>query len=223
VERVVTQIYGTPARHARRLRRAAQLRTVGGVAVSFGGVATLLGGGAVPDVIAVIALIAGAAVAQPQRVRWLQASAGIRSEDRVAKLLARSGVAAVVHGADLARPGHSRGDVDHVALGPVTAAIETKTGRGSVKVRGEQLQVGRRTLPGRPLRQARIHAEQLSRHTGTQASAVLCVVDMSGRPFTVDGVTLCSAADLSGVLASLPQTLSREAALAAAARLPLAS
>jgi hypothetical protein len=219
---MTTQVYGTPARHARRLRWQAQLQTLGAASIAAAGVLALLTGTVLPAPAAAACIVGGGAFAQPSRRRWLQAAAGIRSEDRVARILSRSGAVAVVHGADLAPAGRSRGDVDHVVLGPVAAAVETKTGQGKVRVRGEQLQVGRRTLPGRPLHQARIHARQLERHTGTSATAVLCVVDMVGRPVTVGDVTVCSLADLPGVLATLPRVLDTGAAGEIARRLPLA-
>ena len=219
---MTTQVRGTPARHARRLRLRAASQTLGGTLVAASGALTLVLGSIIPAPIAAVCLVAGAVVAGPARRRWLQASAGIRSEDRVARLLRTCGAVAVVHGADLAPKGRSRGDVDHVVLGPVVAAVETKTGRGRVRIKGEQVTVGTRRLPGRPLRQAALHAHQLGGHTGTDAAAVLCVVDMVGRPFTHDRVIVCSAADLPGVLAGLPRSLDAASAARLGAQLPLA-
>jgi hypothetical protein len=217
-----TQVRGVPARHARRLRLRAQLTTVAALGVAGLGGGALVTDAAVPVTFSVAAVVIGATAAQPARRRWRRAAAGIRSEDRVARILARSGAAAVIHGADLAPTGRARGDVDHVVLGPVAATVETKTGRGVARARGEQLQVGRRLLPGRPLHQASVHARQLTRRIGVPATAVLCVVDMVGAPFTVGDVTVCSAADLAGVLGRLPQVLDRAGASVLAATIPLA-
>jgi hypothetical protein len=92
-------------------------------------------------------------------------------------------------------------------LGPCAAAVETKTGRGRLRRTGTRLQVGRRTLPGDPLTQARRQAENLRRHTGVNTEAVLCIVDLDGPPQHHDGVTVCAARDLVAVLGRLPRVL----------------
>ena len=219
---MATQVRGTPARHARKLRLRAAAQTLGGTLIAASGALALLLDTFIPPPVAALCFIGGVAAAGPARRRWLQAAAGIRSEDRVARLLNRCGAVSVIHGADLAPEGRSRGDVDHVVLGPVVAAVETKTGRGRVRISGEQVTVATRRLPGRPLRQARMHAHQLGAHVGTAATAVLCIVDMVGRPFTHEGVTVCSAADLPGVLAGLPRSIDSAAAARLGAQLPLA-
>jgi hypothetical protein len=217
-----TQVRGLPARHARRLRLRAQAATIAALAVAGAGGVSLVVDAAVPLVLSAAGVIIGASAAQPARRRWRQAAVGIRSEDRVARILARSGAAVVIHGANLATPGRERGDVDHVVLGPVAATIETKTGRGVVRARGERVHVGRRLLPGRPLHQASVHARQLTRRIGVPATAVLCVVDMVGAPFNAGDVIVCSAADLAGVLGRLPRTIDPASASALAATIPLA-
>lgn len=216
------QVRGRPARHARRLARRAQIQMLAAATLALSGVAALVGGWPVPDAVAGLALIGGVSAAQPARVRWLQARAGVRSEDRVARALTRCGAASIVHGADLATGARKSGDVDHVVLGPMIAAVETKTGRGVVRVEGDQIRVGKRTLPGQPLRQARRNAQLLSQALGAEAAAVLCVVDMSGRPVQVNGVTICSCADLGAVLAGLPRRLNAASAKQAGSRIPLA-
>jgi hypothetical protein len=161
---------------------------------------------------AVVCVLAG-------RGFWAQsrkAAVGARSERTVARVLARSGAHVVVHGAMLG----AGGDLDHAVVGPVLVAVETKTGRGEVRVDGDgRLWVGRRQVLGSPTSQAHRQAVALGRAAGGFAQAVVCVVDMANAPFVHRGVTVCSAGDLVGVLRGFPSVLRADESRAVAGRL----
>lgn len=140
---------------------------------------------------------------------YSRAAIGLRSERRVADELSKSGAAAIIHGALLSDKG---GDADHIVLGPPCVVVETKTGRGQVRVNKDGFFVGSRKVPGNPVRQASRQAQTLSRKIGVKASAIVCVVDMTGQPFQVDGTWVCSLKDLRNVLARCPRVLAKHEA-----------
>jgi hypothetical protein len=213
---VGTQVIGRPAAYARKLRNAALLKAAGL------GLGTLLGGG-----LAVVGLAdqrwpvaaAGIAVAvactagcERARTAAARARAGIAAEDLVARHVTRQGFALVAFGPMLG----AGGDCDVVVAGPCLAAVEVKYGRGAVSHKGGRLRDARRSFPGDPVAQARRQAGALGRLAGTPASPVVCVTGMTNPPLRVGDVTVCSAADLPGVLASLTSRSSGGAMLAAA-------
>jgi len=192
-------IIGTPAAYARTLRTPVRRKFA-----MFAGAQTLLAAAAIGTVIAaapqmpnpvfwlaVLAVVLIGIPAAATRTRLAQLNAGIRAEDKTARYLAKSGVAAVVHGAQI-----PTGDVDHVALGPVALAIETKYGRGAVSVSGGKVRVGGRQLRGDPLGQARRNADIVSRQLRVQCTPVLVISEGTVRPFTADGVIVCAPESL---------------------------
>ena len=146
-----------------------------------------------------------------------RAAVGAESERRVDRRLRRMvGLRHTVANAEVG----ARGDADHVALGPVAAVVETKTGRGPLAVDGRKLHVGGRTIPGDPVGQAQRQAAALARLAGLErVDAVVCIPDMTGRRRKVDGVWICSLAQLPRVLRRLPRRLDPGAATELAQRL----
>lgn len=143
-----------------------------------------------------------AGVVSRARVRIGQTSAGIRAEKITAARLERMPVTAVVHNVLL-----GRGDVDHVVLGPVCVAVETKYGQGSVQVVGDQVRVGRRTMRGSPLRQARQSAQLVAREVGVPCMPVVVISGATGPPQLHAGVWVTSPDTVASVLSALPQVL----------------
>lgn len=213
-------VHGRPARYARTLLRRQHLRAVAGAGAGASATGILIGGvgGRAGQLVAIALLTVCGVVTQQYQKRRGQLVSGIRSEQRVARLLRRSGAAAVINGADLGRGG----DADHVVLGPCVAAIETKTGRGRLQVTDRGLQVGRKILPGHPLRQARRQADALTQLIKSPADAVLCIVDLEGSPRRIDGVTICAARDLLEVLSRLDRRISHRDAVTIGKTIPLA-
>ena len=149
-----------------------------------------------------------------------KAKIGARSEARVARMLARrSGVRTVMNGV---HPGGSKGDVDHLLVGPCLAVVETKTGTGKVSYSYGKMRAGRRVIPGDPVSQARRQAARVGKLTGQWCSAIVCVPDMDNPPFVTSDVSVCSLRDLPGVVRSLPPVFSngRDAAQAVKAITP---
>jgi hypothetical protein len=129
--------------------------------------------------------------------------AGWRAERKVGKVLRKARVDVVAHGVVIGRTG----DSDHVALGPCAAVIETKHGHGHVQLRDGALIVRGRRMPRDPLAQSSRQSELIGRQLRVATTPVLCIVDMTNRPFMADGVIVCSAADLNGVLTGLPAVI----------------
>lgn len=145
-----------------------------------------------------------------------KARIGARSEARVARMLARrSGVRIVMNGV---HPGGSKGDVDHLLLGPCLAVVETKTGTGKVSYAYGKMRAGRRVIPGDPVQQARRQADRVSRLTGRRCAAVVCVPDMTNQSFRASGVPVCSLQELPEVVRGLPGVFSNGRDAAAAAK-----
>jgi hypothetical protein len=141
---------------------------------------------------------------------YRRAHAGIVSEQRTLAAIRDSAVSVVVNGAKLA---DRSGDIDHVALGPVAAVIETKTGSGTVTVQGDQLRCNTRVLKGASLRHVQSQARSVSRVLGVEVAPIVCVVDMVGGPLHVKGVTICGVDDLADVLDALPVVLDADVAV----------
>lgn len=215
-----THVRGKPARHARKMLRGARIRLVAGAGAAAAGLTSaMLSESTAVTIAAFLLLAAGGATVQHNNVRQKQISAGVRSEARVAKVIERSGAAAVVHGGDVGRGG----DADHIVLGPGVAVVETKTGRGHVRVTGGKLRAGKKTLPGDPVRQVRRQASGLAAIAQQAAHPIICIPDMTNPPQREGEVVICSLADLPRVLANLPDALRPGNAVGLAERIPLAS
>jgi hypothetical protein len=197
-----TRVSGTPGAHASALGRQHLLRSAAGAAAAIAGcLAAFLVG---VNVGALFPLLAAAGAAAYANHCWQNAQrawVGARSEKRVAKVVNDLGARTVVHGALLG----AGGDADHLVVGPILAVIETKTGRGKVKTRNGHLTVGGRQMPGDPIEQARRQAAAASKRARRNATPIVCVVDMTGRPMSIAGVTVCSLGDLPKVLKGLPR------------------
>jgi hypothetical protein len=144
-----------------------------------------------------------------------KAMRGVKAERVTAKALRNSRCSELVHGALIG----AGGDADHIVLGPMLAVVETKSGAGVVQVKAGRVQVGARVLPGDPASQVRRQATSLGRIAGAWADAVVCVPGMINQPLHVDGVTICSARDLPGVIAGLPHRVGGHLAASLAQRL----
>lgn len=220
---------GRPAAYTRtlltrRLAAVAVAGTAAGTALAVA-VATVWSDHAQPvvdvlgwPVTAVVAVVAGiAVVGHLTRGRTLQLWAGIAAERKVARALRRAGPAAIVHGA---RPGGRGGDLDHVVLGPYVAAVETKHGRGTVRVgRDGRVSAGGKRLPRDPVGQAGKAARRAGRTLGLPVTPVLCIAGMTGGPFQVDDVWVTGARTLPELLGRLPRMLTDDAAVLAGRRL----
>jgi hypothetical protein len=204
-----TVVVGSPGSHVRTLvwsavgkLGAALLLAVCAGAVVLANVAAVFEGdrwsvGVVAAAVVVVAVACGGM--SRWRVDVLKASAGLRAERQVGAVLESCGATAVLHSVQLG----AGGDVDHIVLGPVVVAVETKAGSGKVSYRDDRVTVGRKVLRGNPVRQARRQAVALRGRVGVRVDAVVCVVGMSNSPFVVEGVHVCSVDDLVSLLGSL--------------------
>ena len=129
-----------------------------------------------------------------------KASVGATSERRVSRVLSRAHPVGLANSLMLG----AGGDADHVVVGPWLAVIETKTGRGAVRMEGTTMRAGSRAVPGDPVAQVARQARAVGRLAGTTCDAVVCIVDATTAPFVDRGVAVCSLADLPRVLAQLP-------------------
>lgn len=207
------QSFGKPGNHASTLGRAALMKTVGCagagavlalIGLSIGALSAVSGDVSPTSVAGVILIVAASGLVVVARRHWGDAErawVGARSERRVASVIKKAQPTAVVHGALIGGRG---GDVDHAVIGPWLVAVETKTGTGPVSIRDGKVVAGRRTMPGNPVAQAQQSAVRLGRMANQYASAVLCISDMTGRPFKSGTVVVCSPTSLPDVLASLP-------------------
>jgi hypothetical protein len=217
-----TDEYGSPGSHAVSMARTAMLRagvfTGGVLAAGLAAVGTATVDG-VPLLIPGACAGAGLAAAVHVRATWRKAErafVGAKSERLVGAAIVKAEPDVVIHGAMLG----VGGDCDHVVLGPVVVAVETKTGYGNVRVGADgALYAGSRRIPGDPLAQVRRQAGALARRVSLQAESVVCIPKMTNRPFTHGGVTVCSAADLGAVLAQCQRVMTPSAARAAAVTL----
>lgn len=206
---------GTPGAHAAslgRLRlRAAALRALLGLAGLGLILAALLLALIHPDtprlllvLLPLTGLPAAALGTFQARRSWESAQQGFRgarSERRCARELRRLQPAALVHGALLG----AGGDLDHAVLGlPLggAAAVETKTGGGQLRVEGGRLLAGSRDLTS-SLDQARRQAAALSRRLGAPAQPVVVITDVRGQAVSLQGVLVCSLAELLPALRGL--------------------
>jgi hypothetical protein len=144
-----------------------------------------------------------------------KASIGTKSEVRVAKLLNTLDYDVTMHGMLLG----AGGDCDHVVVGPINCVIETKTGHGEVSFRDGAMYASRRRIPKNPVAQVERQAHALARLTGRQVRSVVCVVDMTNRPFSTGSTIVCSLNDLPDVLSHAPNVFDSRAALAFAQNL----
>lgn len=212
------QVMGVPAQHASHLRREALRRlwlSYGASAAVAGGTLSFLAPGRAFAAGMLLAL-APLAVSGRHRSAAARAAAGVRAERATAVAAARLDVEAVVHGSSP----DGRGDVDHVLVGPCLVAVETKYGRGEVRVGADgRLSAGGRMLPRDPLGQAREAARKVERFCGAPCVPVLVVSGMRGRSFRAAGVTVCAPSDLAEVVGAAPSVLPRSSALAVARRL----
>ena len=207
----MTTVIGRPAQHARGLARRAFLRAM---MTGSGGLAALVAAwycfSAGSDAMTRLASYVGAGialaafwVASESWGKVARARAGIEAEVAVARELRRLGPSVVVNGALIG----AGGDCDHVVIGPWLAAVETKHGRGRVRMVNGSLRVGSRKLPRDPLHQARRQAEAVSRLTGRTATPVLCVTEAE-KVVMIDGVIVCGLRHLRDVMRALPAIMS---------------
>lgn len=205
-------VYGSVGGYSRRLARknfwqmfasGAALAAIAVVLLRTGALATpgrhftllVLGG-----IGAVVALYGY----QTSHVAWRKAVVGYRSEARVARVLAGIGSEVILNGTLLG----AGGDADHIILGPVAAVIETKTGHGHVQASTDgRIIAGGRPIPKNPVSQVNRQARALHQIAGVYVDSVVCIVDMTDRPFSVHGATVCSLADLPSVLSALPSRI----------------
>jgi len=218
-----------PGLYARHLARLAAVRALGAFLAALGGALyitrslptislshpALLRLSALhlstTDLVVGIITIAFGLLARHEWALRARAAIGARSEVRVAKTLTRIAPRYLANSLLLG----AGGDADHTVIGPKFCLVETKTGRGAVSFHAGQMRVGRRLVPGDPLAQARRQAAALHRLTGVACDAVVCVPDTSSEPAVHRGVTVCSLADLAGVIEALPSRMSSEQASAA--------
>lgn len=219
-------MFGSAGAYVHGMKRAALKRSLGFGALSFvvlalflvmGGVGALTASGLRP-VLALLALLGGlgaAAYSYEAWGRYQKAAVGARSESRVGEALERLGATAVVHGAVLG----AGGDADHVVLGPCAVVVETKSGGGNVRVDGETILAGQRTIPGSPLRQGQRQARALRQATGCWVDVVVCIPDMRSQPVRTSLGWVCSLADLPLVFSQVRQELPPHRALSVAAQI----
>lgn len=181
-------------------------------------VAFCAGVGLLGLVVAQPLLILAAAVAAWAAIRTFdgrirRAEAGRATEQRVGRSLDRLRAGAIVYGVERA---DRRGDIDVVVLGPWAAAVEVKSGRGRVRFFADgSVRVGRRMLPGRPLRQAVAGAASLRRmlQVPVWVEPVLCIEGMRQRPRQVhmDGhlIRVCNGRHLPRVIRRLERQMTR--------------
>lgn len=216
-------VLGEVAVHARVLRGQARREWLLGAGLTAGAVALFVAGflagarGALLLGLGASALVAGgfgAGMVSRARVRLGQTRAGIRAEQIVGSRLEKLPVTAVVHNVDL-----GRGDVDHVVLGPVCVAVETKYGQGSVRIEGDRLRVGAKLLRGSPLRQARQSAQLVARALGVPCMPLVVVSGGTGPAQLHAGVWVASPDTLASVVSALPHVVDPVSAHDGAVRL----
>lgn len=203
VRRLRTRVVGRPGGHAGRLARqrfarAALFAAVAAAAVWLGWAVSSLRWPA---------LVVAVAAASATRTWWgrcRQAAVGADAERRVGRVLARSGARAVLHSVMLG----AGGDADHLLVGPQLVAVETKYGRGRPRYRDGVFTVGGRRLPRDPVLQVRRQAAAVFARTGVRCDAIVCVSQMTGKPFKVGDVVVCSLRSLAKMLDGVPPRLS---------------
>jgi hypothetical protein len=211
-------VIGVPAQYAKRLRRENVAKAVASgagslVAVAAAPWASSFAGG-VGVVIALAAAGAGVYVCQQARVAIAKNTAGIKAETAAARSLRGTSFDLVAYGALV-----GSGDCDVIVAGPQLAVVEVKHGRGVVRVESGRLRDDRKRFSRDPVRQATSQASAVGKLAGAFADAVVCVTGMTNRPFLCGNTIVCSAADLPGVLATLPRRLSQLQAASLAGQL----
>ncbi len=217
-------VRGIPASHAEGLAaQARRLLLLSALGLVFLGASLVLVFRFSPERLVGTAVLAAPFLAlggygfQRYQGEYARAMSGVRAERAVAKVLEATGPAVLLNGVVL-----GAGDIDHVVLGPVAVAVETKYGRGRISMdRKGRLVVGTKTLPRDPVSQAARNASMLSKRLGVSVTALVVISDGSGQPFSSRGVYVSSLTDLPAVLRSLPQVLTTVPRSAAA--LPVAS
>ena len=200
-----TEVLGAPGRHAASLAHTAGVRAGGlmlaGSVAMAAAVASVFAGWS-PVVLAAGVAIALAAFTAAQRpsADAGRANAGASAERRVGRIVerwaAKNGVTRVIHGADLGRGG----DADHVLIGAFSAVIETKYGRGKIRVQDGRVHVGHKVLPRNPIGQCERQRNLLSELTSSPAVGIVCISEGAGRWARHGNVIVCSARDLPRVL-----------------------
>jgi hypothetical protein len=164
--------------------------------------------------VGVLGLLASTLQARRSKIEFMRAYSGVEAERVVAVALKRAGVTAIVNGAVL-----EGGDADHVVFGPAFAVVETKHGRGPVRVDNGRFKVGAKTLPRDPIGQVLRQVDVVTRFVGRRPVPIVCVPGMTTAPFETRGVLVCSSADIGKVLRGLPQIYDPTQAVAVAKRL----
>jgi hypothetical protein len=130
---------------------------------------------------------------------WQRGAAGERRTARLLRRLARDGF--VFH--DLAAPGNSRANVDHLVIGPSGVfVIDSKQWTGEV-LQGADGLVWHNHYPlDRTLAMVRWEAEAVSRVLGTRVHALLCVhgAHFDGSGLHAQGVAIVPASRLRAAL-----------------------
>jgi len=130
---------------------------------------------------------------------WQRGAAGERRTARLLRRLARDGL--VFH--DLAAPGNSRANVDHLVIGPSGVfVIDSKQWTGEV-LQGADGLVWHNHYPlDRTLAMVRWEAEAVSRVLGTRVHALLCVhgAHFDGSGLHAQGVAIVPASRLRAAL-----------------------
>lgn len=203
-----TEVFGTPAVYAKKLRNEALLSCVKymllmGVSLLSLYAYTVFDVKFSPLSLAPpMALFAYASYKFSSfKVKFAKANVGVRAEVRVSRALVRCSPYAIVNGSMLG----FHGDIDHIVVGPCLATVETKHGVGKVGLdSAKKLVCGSKTFKGDPIEQALRAAATVSKHSGFACNAVLVVTDSTTPPFKHAGVTVCSLKDLVSVLSSFP-------------------
>jgi len=220
-----TTVTGRPAQEADKLANAALLKEVSGaltLAAFTGLIALLLF--LAPDhpvyVVGEIALGVGilwaAKIYAAGDQEYHKARAIGKAEREVAGILARSGVSELAHSTKI-----QTGEIiGHLALGPCAAVIKTYPGTGRVTYESNIFKVGRRQIPGDPLKEIISHATSLSALIGVEVSPIICVPGMTHDPFMIDGVTICSSYHIQRAIRTLPPAIDAFRARAFISSLP---
>lgn len=163
----------------------------------------------------VICALAGTTAAVATRVTWVRSAharrratrsaIGARSEREARAAVRRTGAVAAGYGLTL---GNGRADCDIVVFTREggAAAIEVKTGHGEVRVSGDTMRVGHRTLAKSPTSQAAHQSRLLARALNHKKTlAVVYVPGMTNPPFTTSGVWVCGGPHLRDILSKAPR------------------
>jgi nuclease-like protein len=131
---------------------------------------------------------------------WQRGAAGERRTARLLRRLARDGFV-VFH--DLAAPGNTRANVDHLVIGPSGVfVIDSKQWTGQVRQGADGLAWHNHYPLDRTLATVRWEAEAVSRMLGTRIHALLCVhgAHVDGSGLHAQGVAIVPASRLRDAL-----------------------